>query len=105
MTNPREWALNAGQDLGGTSDKGKVQDKRDEGNVYLYYSSLKSKLYKNVIKFLKYNVFMLSIHFSKTSQSGKDKLWNQKDLGSNSNYLLGVWSLSFSASYLSDQQG
>lgn len=63
MTNPREWVLNAGQDLGGTGDKGKVQDKREEGNVCLYYSSLKSKLYKKVIKFLKYSVFMLTLHF------------------------------------------
>lgn len=78
MTNPREWALNAGQDLGGTGDKGKVQDKREEGNVCLHCSSLKSKLYKKVIKFLKCHVFMLSIHFSRTSRSGKDKLWNQK---------------------------
>lgn len=43
MTDPREWALNAGQGLGGTGDKGKVEDKRDEGNVCLYYSSLKKQ--------------------------------------------------------------
>lgn len=32
MTSTSRWFLNAGQGLGGANDKGKVQEKREEGN-------------------------------------------------------------------------